>query len=188
MAVAHYSGKPYTGKPLPIPGKLYAVHYDLGGEGVAFHDNDTVNPGSGGLNPGESPLDKFRINEPVGITYTKPAMDIWQDSKDPLPLNELYVGWTAPGEWVNYTVHVAKAGKYKIKAKMSSNNVDAQIRLSFGGTDKTGMMTIRSTTHWHTWNIFELPVVELAAGEQVMRLEFVKEGQMNVMWLEFTPV
>ena len=53
-----YKGKPfsntvYKGGAQTIPGKLQCEYYDLGGEGIAFHDTDTINSGSGGLNPAD---------------------------------------------------------------------------------------------------------------------------------------
>jgi hypothetical protein len=51
-----YMGKPfhdsvYRGGPQKIPGMVYCAYYDLGGEGVAYHDNTATNLGSGALNP-----------------------------------------------------------------------------------------------------------------------------------------
>ena len=50
-----YKGRPFrdathhTG-PQTIPGRLQAALYDLGGEGIAYHDTDPINHGSGELN------------------------------------------------------------------------------------------------------------------------------------------
>ena len=46
-----YNGKPYFyvmhhGGAQIIPGKLQCEYYDLGGEGIAYHDSDTINSGS----------------------------------------------------------------------------------------------------------------------------------------------
>ncbi len=54
--LASYKGTPfhdtrYSGGPQKIPGTVYCAYYDLGGEGVAYHDSDAKNSGSGGLNP-----------------------------------------------------------------------------------------------------------------------------------------
>jgi hypothetical protein len=54
----HYQGKPfhrslYNGGPQHIPGRVMCVYYDLGGEGVAYHDRVAKNNGSGGLNPAD---------------------------------------------------------------------------------------------------------------------------------------
>jgi hypothetical protein len=181
-----YKGTPYYNTAQAVPGRVLPVLYDVGGEGVAFHDTDTINPGSGRLNPGNHPNDKFRINEPVGTTYTKPNLDVWQNSGEPLVPGHLYLGWTQPGEWVNLTLNVAKKGKYKLRAQMSSNNKNAKIRLHVNGVDKSGLLTIASTTHWHTWNIFEnLATLHLPAGNCVLTIEFVKEGNMNIAWMDF---
>src|SRR5258708_17439495 len=50
----HYQGKPfhdsvYNGGPQRIPGRVMCAYYDLGGEGVAYHDADAKNNGSGGI-------------------------------------------------------------------------------------------------------------------------------------------
>ena len=55
-----------------IPGKVQCEFYDLGGEGQAYHDSDSINNGSGKLNPANgSFLNEFRMNEGVDISYTK---------------------------------------------------------------------------------------------------------------------
>jgi hypothetical protein len=51
-------GMPYhdsrcQGGPQKIPGQVLCVCYDLGGEGVAYHDTDAKNHGSGELNPAD---------------------------------------------------------------------------------------------------------------------------------------
>ena len=72
-----YKGTPYQDAlykkgAQKIPGKLQCEYYDLGGEGIAYHDADSINSGSGRLNKVDgSYLHSFRINEPVDISYTK---------------------------------------------------------------------------------------------------------------------
>ena len=75
-----YLGKPfkdsvYSGGPQIIPGRVRCAYYDFGGEGVAYHDSDSVNHGSGELNPADgSYLHEFRKNEAVDITYSPYAV------------------------------------------------------------------------------------------------------------------
>src|ERR1700759_3126669 len=75
--VSQYKGQPYhdshySGGAQNIPGKVLCAYYDLGGEGVAYHDTDPKNHGSGELNPADgSYLNEFRIHEGVDISYTK---------------------------------------------------------------------------------------------------------------------
>jgi hypothetical protein len=84
-----YKGKPFrdathTTGAQTIPGRLEAVLYDLGGEGVAYHDTDKINHGSGELNytPGhceaEVPISicHFREDEGVDISYVKKLADL----------------------------------------------------------------------------------------------------------------
>src|SRR5215475_3819537 len=74
---ALYKGTPYSddrfhGGPQKIPGKVYCAYYDRGGEGIAYHDSDAKNNGSGVLNPADgSYLNEFRMSEAVDISYTK---------------------------------------------------------------------------------------------------------------------
>jgi len=50
-----YAGKPFqdvthTNGAQVIPGRIECACYDLGGEGIAYHDTDPTNHGSGELN------------------------------------------------------------------------------------------------------------------------------------------
>jgi len=79
--LAEYKGRPfhdnkYNGGPQKIPGTVMCAYYDLGGEGVAFHDSDAKNNGSGALNPANGRyLNEFRMNEGVDTSYTKFGLD-----------------------------------------------------------------------------------------------------------------
>ena len=67
-----YSGKPFQRSGQAIPGKIMCAYYDLGGEGVAYHDTEAKNHGSGELNPADGTyLNEFRIREGVDTSYTK---------------------------------------------------------------------------------------------------------------------
>jgi len=123
-----YKGKPFQGAlhtsgPQHVPGRVECAYYDLGGEGVAYHDTDTTNHGSGELNlkpehqrPHASPyIWGFRANEGVDISYTKDFADFNHTNFVTPVTNQLYIGWTDDGEWSNYTVN-AKAGTYRVIA------------------------------------------------------------------------
>ena len=104
-----YYGRPfqdsvYQGGPQTIPGPVQCAYYDLGGEGVAYHDSDATNRGSGGLNPANGEyLNEFRMHEGVDFSYAKfkRQTQIDENPYDPVtpPPNQLYFGWTEPGEW-----------------------------------------------------------------------------------------
>jgi len=59
-----YHDSRYDGSPQKIPGRVLCAYYDEGGEGVAYHDTDAKNHGSGELNPADGTyLNEFRIHE-----------------------------------------------------------------------------------------------------------------------------
>jgi hypothetical protein len=199
-----YKGTPfhdskYIGGAQKIPGTVMCAYYDLGGEGVAYHDADAKNNGSGALNPANGTyLNEFRMNEGVDISYTKfgldPKIDDNPYDKVTPPAGLLYVGWTEPGEWFNVTVDVADTGEYTTDLLYTSNR-GGTISLDVNGMAATGPLTIVSTydaadpvawRQWHHWNLAkDLAKVHLQKGRNVLTLHTVTEGQMNYATLEF---
>ncbi len=201
-----YRGRPfhdrvYHGGPQKIPGRVQCAYYDLGGEGVAYHDSDAVNSGSGTLNKADGTyLNEFRMNESVDISYTKfhqktPVDDNPFDLVQP-PEGQLYVGWTQPGEWFNMTVAVEHAGRYTIDLLYTSNR-GGRITLDRNGKPLVSSIDIIPTNNekdtvawrqWHHWNVMtNLAEVELPKGVCVLTLHVVTEGNMNFAWLDFKP-
>src|SRR5271168_4932705 len=157
LVLEQYKGMPcqdshYKTAPQRIPGRVECAAYDVGGEGVAYHDSDAVNHGSGQLNPADgSYLNEFRMHDGVDISYTKFPTVAGKDAIDnnhyetvTPPKDQLYVGWTEPGEWFNVTVDVAKAGKYRGDLLFAANR-GGSISLDVNGQDATGPVTIPTT-------------------------------------------
>ena len=200
-----YQGTPFhdsrqAARPQRIPGKVECAFYDMGGEGTAYHDADAKNNGSGALNPADGTyLNEFRMHEGVDISYTKFHHDIDNTPYDkvPPPENQLYVGWTEPGEWFKVTVEVAHAGTYRADLLYTSNRGGA-ISLDVDGKDATGPLTIASTfddkdpiawRQWHHWNVARgLVTLRLPAGKSVLTVHVVQGGQMNLAYFQFSPV
>ena len=81
---------------------------------------------------------------------------------------------------------VSQPGVYTVNSHLSSNNQNAEISLEFDGRDVTGPIVIPTTGHWHKWRVCNnLAEVKLDKGLHVLTLKFVKEGNMNVDYLEF---
>jgi hypothetical protein len=197
-----YQGKPfqdsvYHGGPQMIPGRVQCAYYDSGGEGVAYHDTDARNNGSGNLNPANGTyLNEFRMNEGVDTSYTKFHGDIDNNPYDLIqpPEGQLYVGWTAPGEWFNMTVAVEHAGVYTIDLLCTSNR-GGTISLDRNATPLVSSINIISTRNdkdpiawrqWHHWNIMtNVAEVALPKGLCVLTLHIVTEGNMNLAYLDF---
>jgi Carbohydrate binding module (family 6) len=197
-----YKGTPYRDSlhkiaPQKIPGKVECAYYDRGGEGVAYHDSDAKNNGSGVLNPANgSYLNEFRMDEGVDISYTK-----FHDQIDNSPYDlvqptegQLYVGWTEPGEWFNITVDVAHSGSYSADLLYTSNRGGA-ISIDVNGKDATRPVAIQSTFNssdpiawrqWHHWNVAPgIVKLQLPAGKSVLTVHILSEGNMNLAYFDF---
>jgi hypothetical protein len=197
-----YKGVPYhdsrhAGGAQTVPGRVQCAYYDLGGEGVAYHDTTPKNEGSGGLNPADgSYLNEFRMAESVDTSYTK-----FHDAIDNNPYdvvtpeeNQLYVGWTQPGEWFNLTVNAAHEGTYSADLLYTSNR-GGTISLDLNGRDATGPIAIASTYNaadpiawrqWHHWNLAkDLVKVKLSAGKNVLTVHILTQGNMNLAYFQF---
>ena len=149
--VSKYKGLPYhdsryQGGAQKIPGKVLCAYYDLGGEGVAYHDTTSGNTGG-----------TYRSNN-VDVQATTDAGGGY------------IVGWVQAGEWLNYTVKVAAAGTYAIDVRIASNGAGGTFHIEVNGVNKTGMLTVPNTGGWQTWQTITKTGVALAAGQQVIRV------------------
>jgi hypothetical protein len=197
-----YKGTPYEdshhqGGARKIPGKVQCAYYDRGGAGVAYHDSDSKNSGSGALNPADGTyLNQFRMDESVDISYTKFHDQIDNNPFDLMrpPENQLYVGWTEPGEWFNITVDVAQAGTYSADFLYTSNR-GGTVSLDVNGKSATPPLTVPSTFNasdpiawrqWHHWNLKPKFVsLRLPKGKSVLTVHVLTEGNMNLAYFDF---
>jgi hypothetical protein len=196
-----YKGSPYHDSHHQgvqrIPGRVDCAYYDLGGEGVAYHDSDAKNNGSGALNPADGTyLNQFRMDEGVDTSYTKFHDEIDNNPYDVVqpPENLLYVGWTEPGEWFKITVEVAQAGLYSADLLYTSNR-GGTISLDVNGKAGTQPLTIQSTFNaadpiawrqWHHWNIAPgIVTLRLPKGKSVLTVHILSGGNMNLAYFDF---
>ena len=202
-AAEHYRGRPfhdsvYHGGPQKIPGRVQCAYYDLGGEGIAYHDTDAKNKGSGTLNPADgSYLNEFRMHEGVDTSYTKYHDDVDENPYEAVhpPKDQLYVGWTDPGEWFNMTVKIEQAGLYQVSLLYTSK-LGGTISLALNSKDVSGLIKIETTYNaadpiawrqWHHWNYAKnLATVTLPKGTNVLTLRIESEGNMNLAYVDFS--
>jgi hypothetical protein len=209
MFLEQYKGKPYQDShyktaPQRIPGRVDFAAYDVGGEGIAYHDSDGANHGSGELNPADGTyLNEFRMHEGVDTSYIKFPTAAGKDAIDNSPYNvvmppkdQLYVGWTEPGEWFTITIDVSKSGRYRADLLYTSNR-GGSISLDVNGHDATGPLTIPTTYNeaepiawrqWHHWNILRnAATLRLSAGRNVLTVHILTGGQINLAYFDFRP-
>lgn len=190
------AGQAWQSKIQQIPGKIECEFYNQGGEGIAYHDTDNINNGSGKLNPANgSYLNEFRMNEGVDISYTKANdIDNTKYNKVMPELNKLYVGWTENSEWIKYYVNVIETGIYTVGVMYTANG-DGAISLDIDGKPIAENLKVVSTNdpnepvawrQWHHWNKAEkMAEVKLKKGIHTLTLHTVAHGNMNYDYLEF---
>ena len=144
---------PYGGTAWAIPGVIEAENYDLGGEGLAYHDNEPANLGG-----------QYRLSDGVDIetcTDTGGGYD---------------VGWTNNGEWMKYTVNVASSGTYNLNVRATCNSGVCTMQMNVDGTNVTGTMTLAVTGGWQTWADNTKTGISLTAGQHVIQIQELSGG------------
>jgi hypothetical protein len=202
-----YRGKPFqdpnhAAGAQTIPGRLQAAFYDAGGEGVAYHDVDATNHGSGELNHKPEhcevgvamALCRFREDEGVDLSYVKNGADLNHPNLVAPEWQQPYIGWTEDGEWTNYTVNVQKAGAYRIEVMYThtaqtiqfslNNQPAADCTLPVDPAKQISLSGYPDWVVWHVWNKAECgKIVFPATGRQLLTLH-QKKGN-NYAYFDF---
>ena len=188
---------------------MECAYYDLGGEGVAYHSMnnktnapDTINHGANNelnLDPHHHRPQSnayywaFRKDDTISTSYTKDFVDFTGKNLYQPKFNQLYLGWTANGNWTNYTVNVKAVGKYKIFAVYS--NKPNTIKFSINNKPAGEFKLPRDTGYYHHWNRAEIGEITFPeAGLQLLTFHYDapetpdKMGGNNFAYFEFFPV
>ena len=191
---AGYRGKPFRDKeyrlgPQRIPGRVELAYYDLGGEGVAYHDTTPTNDGSV-LNhtiqhwrPGvPAYIAFFREHEGVDISFTKDWADFNHPNKVEPKVNQLYIGWEEDGEWTNYTVRVLQPGRYRIITVYAGHDNHSELWLN--GQKAASLTLPEDTGSPHKWTQATVGEITFThAGLNLITLKYNKGP--NLAYLDF---
>jgi hypothetical protein len=153
IAPAPVAQQPYGGAGRAIPGIIEGEDFDLGGEGVAYHDVDAANNGGA-----------YRAGVGVDIEATGDAGGGYD------------VGWIVAGEWLEYGVSIASAASYRLDARVGCLGAGGTWHLSVDGADVTGAMTIPDTGAWTAFATATRSGIVLPAGAHVLRVAFDATG------------
>jgi hypothetical protein len=149
---------------LPADGKIYAVYYDKGGEGVAYHDKDDFNVWTG---------TQIRSDERV---------DNLDKNGDGIP----ETGKTEAGEWLEYTLQF-EAGQYTFSANAASNST-GKFYLKLNNEILSCVYSLQNTSNLNTYAINHYTQkLNIPEGEHVLTIVF-ESGGLNLDWFEFTKV
>lgn len=138
------SSQPFHGTPVVVGRPIEAEDYDLGGEGVAYHDTTSAN---------------------LGGAYRKDGVDVQAGGS-----NGYDVGYTAAGEWLKYTISVPQTGSYAFTARVACAGTGGTFHAEIDGVNVTGSLRVPNTVGWLDWNTISGGRINLTAGTHVMRI------------------
>jgi alpha-mannosidase len=149
---------PY-GSIMHIPGVIEAENFDLGGEGIAYHDSSTINQGN-----------QYRLTEGVDIeTCNEGAYDVFK---------------TSTGEWMLYSVFVDSSANYLLQTRVASANGNGQLHVEVDGVDKTGLINVLPTGGNQNWMTLDNEVY-LTVGQHTLRV-FIDQSSDDINLNKYT--
>ncbi|MCQ2203562.1 MAG: endo-1,4-beta-xylanase [Bacteroidales bacterium] len=136
---------------ITVPGTIEVENFDKGGEGLTFHDSDSNDEGNAG----------FR-NDNEGVDIVKCT-------------GGYALGYTATGEWLEYTINVTVAAEYNYETVVASgaDNSGFKISLVKDGelTDLTDKITVPNGGTWDVYTTLKGTLKKkLEVGQQTIRV------------------
>ncbi len=150
---------------------LQAEHYDLGGEGVAFHDDDPRQSSSTlRANGAANDVDIAAIAGGADMPGAKIASIV-------------------AGEWLRYTVTVPATGRYDLRLRVANASAAAianAITVRWKGAVVAGSPMVPTTGGADTFTTLVVNGVALSAGTELLQLSFGAAG-FGLNWIELVP-
>lgn len=155
---------PYSGT-ITIPGTIQAENYDKGGEGLTFHDSNSEKEGD------DQDAKNYRSDEG--------GVDIVNGNGGKV------IGYTNTGEWLEYSINVARAGYYSYSATVSSGTTGSGFRIGLMEDGKeTQLFSVSvpqtASNSWDTYRTVNGSIkAPLNSGKQTIRLT-ITGGSCNI--------
>ena len=159
--------EPYKGV-IAIPGIIEAENFDKGGEGLSFHDSDDNREG-----------DTEYRKDGEGVDFVKGN-------------GGTAIGYTAKGEWLEYTIDVQEAGTYSYVATVSSGTSGSGFTIGIKSMTNTGKPSTLATVKvpqtgnndWSKYTTVEGQLSkDLEVGQQILRIT-IGNDQCNIDKIE----
>lgn len=157
--------KPFKTAPHAIPGRIQAEEYDLGGEGLAYHETDAAG------NQG-------------GATFRTDEVDIENCTDQGGGYN---IGYALQDEWLEYTVNVTASKTYGLDLRLAAEGEGKTMHIEVDGVDVTGAIGVPNTGGWQTWQTAYVKDIFLSKGAHMVRVVFDAD-YVNVNYLDFREV
>jgi hypothetical protein len=150
---------PFTSSPASIPGQVEMENFDNGGKGVAYWNGATQNNGGANDRPGET-------------VYIEACSDSGKGFD---------VGSTNPGDWLNYTVNIARAGTYTLHVRVATQVAGGVFHLAVDGQNVSGPISVPETEGWQNWQTLDVPGVPLPGGIHTLQMVMDTGGYYNTV-------
>ena len=144
--------KPFNTE-MVLPGTIEAEDFDIGADGLTYHDSDTRNDGDRTYRTNGGGIDLLKVDTAYVVGHTK------------------------EGEWMEYTVNVQKEGFYGFEALVSAGAYNASFKLALSNYDVQTDLTNAIPVPCHelgNWDKFITVsghmLVPLKAGKQKIRI------------------
>lgn len=157
---------PYGGTATAIPGTIQFENFDEGGQDSAYYETTL----------GSETANTFRTGTDVDIENCTDAGAGYN------------LGYTAAGEWLEYSVNVAAAGTYNLTLRVACNGDGRTLSLSAKGVSIAKDVAIPNTAGWQTWTDVVVKDIKLGAGVQIIRVTIGAVDYVNLNYMTFSAV
>lgn len=135
----------------PVPGTIQAEDYNLGGEGVGYHDLTAGNTGGRYRTDG---VDIGTCSDPTTAAGT----------------TCYNVGWVETGEWLAYDISVAQGGTFTLDLRVATPSNRKSLRVELDGQVLFAAVAIPNTGGYQKWTTVTTAPFELSAGVHTVRI------------------
>ncbi|TCD00347.1 cellulase family glycosylhydrolase [Pedobacter psychroterrae] len=164
--------KPFKVNKINRSAVVQSVDYDLGINGAAYFDLDTADyhVSTGKNTPGNR-----------GRVYRNDGVDIGRDANG---RDNYYVTNFEKGEWLQYTIDVAKAGDYKLVLNFATADSDAAVSATLNGKLFAEAVKLPNTDGLTQFKELEFRNSRLSAGKHKIRI-FSTGSSFNFSYIRF---
>jgi len=96
------------------------------------------------------------------------------------------LGFLNDGDWTEYTLEVAQAGRYAIDLRYASPNGTEGVTIESPGADPLSASLTEATGDWQAWSTATIGEIDLPAGETTLKVTYNLPGDddINLNWIE----
>ncbi len=156
---------------MALPGKVQFEDFDVGGQGISYSDNDIENQGSAYRDEGV---------DVVGLNCAESA----DEPASSTACEGYAVGYTAAGEWMEYSVNVTVESEFMFRARVASGLEHSGFQIFVDGTAVSDTIEIPQGEDWDTYTEIEGKISRVEKGEHVIRVK-VTGSYANLDWIAF---